>query len=98
MKRPRYLGNFNGCPVFRIDSDEAAARVWRSPRFESYGPAFRPGLMIDLPGFAMDVPPRLGADEATLYGNAPRLDAACSTTRLARSLRALYARSQSTRR
>lgn len=87
MKRPRYLGHFDGCPVFRIDSPEAQARVFNPARWRPmFDGTFRPGLQLVAGGIAIHVGP------GTLDAMGDELDAVCSTPRLARTLRALDAR------
>ena len=87
MKRPRYLGHFDGCPVFRIDSPEAQARVFSPARWCSmHARPFRPGLRLVARNIALHVTP------GTAAAMGAELDEACITPRLSRSLRALDAR------
>lgn len=90
MKAPRYLGTFNGHPVWRVDSDAAGYRVWRGRWIPDPDHA-RPGVLIELHGaMVLAAPPSLGCDADVPRAGNGTLDELCSTPRLARVLRARY--------
>ncbi|MDB4930075.1 MAG: hypothetical protein JWM10_2559 [Myxococcaceae bacterium] len=86
MRPPRYLGTFNGCAVFRIGSLAAGDRLGR----RSGGEHFAPGLYLAAPGVVMPLPPSFADEARHLAATGQRFDDACSSPRLARSLRALH--------